>query len=202
MAMICVTPCTGWLLQGSNPNLWVDPAGYRGPGPWSDGGRPLTGTFAATLGSGFVLDFEQPVSIAPDGGAFLPSQLSDPNASDSGGEWLVQGWIRGPTVLPTCGVIIPATPYPGPQYTCPAIALSDNQLGETGGSIRVQDDAYQQFAPSPGTTSSGMQPEQATFLIKMFHIPCGPTQDCMLYAGDYQWEIVARVDPWPFPTTP
>jgi hypothetical protein len=97
------------------------------------------------------------------------------------------------------------TPYAGPQYTCGGeiIMLTDNLPGETGGSVRVQNDAYQKFAPSPSRIDSGMQPEQATFLLRVTAIPaCGPNADCFIPPANYHWEIVARIGPWPLPRVP
>jgi hypothetical protein len=206
MAMLCVPPCTGWLLKGSNPTLFVEPVGDVGPGPWNSGGAPLTGTFAATLVDGYRLDYQGPVSTASDGKPWLPGQLPFPFAPSAGtGSWLVQGWLGGPSVIPSCVPTVPArTPYPGPQYGCgEVITFGDNPPGGAGGWVRVQDDAYQEFAPSPSRIGSGTQPEQATFLLRATYIPpCGPTADCLIPPANYHWEIVARVGPWPFPTLP
>ena len=203
VAMICVAPCTGWVLEGSDPTLYVQPVGDVGPGPWSQKGAPLTGTFAATLVDGYRLNYQGPVSTTLDGDAWLPSQLPLPSGPNVAvGYWLVHGWIGGPLNIPSC-VYTGPSPYPGPQYTCAEIQTLRDGPDMTDLEVRVQNDAYGAFAPSPTQVDSGTQPEQATFLIHVFQIPrCGPTQDCMVYAGDYQWAIVARIDPWPVPALP
>ena len=196
----CTGSCTGWLLQGSDPTLFVKPVGDIGPGPWDQGGEPLTGTFAATMTEPYRLDYEGPVATGDDGAPSLPSQLPSPaDGPAQTGFWLVQGWMGGPSVIPLCPAA--QTPYPGPQYGCGELMeLSDNVPGEIGGSVRVQNGAYEQFAPSPSRTGSGMMPEQAAYLLQVVSIPpCSPTKDCFVA---YEWSIVARVGPWPVAPLP
>ena len=214
IAMLCTGSCTGWLLEGSDPMLFVKPVGDVGPGPWNQGGKPLTGTFAASMTEPYRLDYQGPVSTASDGGPWLPSQLPDPAATNAVvGYWLVHGWIQGVGVdnCPSPD----ATPYLGPQYGCGrgAILMDDLPGPAISGvfvsppphfTLQVQNGAYDAFAPAPvpvGATSS--QPEQATFLVRATYIPaCGPTSDCSIPAANYHWEVVTRIDPWPFPTQP
>ena len=196
MAMLCKTPCTGWFLQGSDPNLWVNFDTYSGPRPLIPP-EGLRLTFAATMGDGFVLDYQGQVSTTSDGGAFRPSQLPDPAAADAGtGDWLVQGWIVAGPLAVLCPQP-PQSPYDGPQYTCAGLdILSDSEFLPSlsdpfaipADGIRVQNGAYDKTAPAPSSTGAIALPEQATFLVRA--------------TANYHWQIVARVDPWPFPTTP
>lgn len=210
MAMICVAPCTGWVLEGSDPTLYVQPVGDIGPGPWNQKGAPLTGTFAATMADGFVLDYQGPVSTTPDGGAWQPSQWLVPSAAGAAYR-LVHGWIVAGSMAVSCPQPN-ESPYDGPQYTCAGLdILSDSEFRPSisdpfaipDDGIRVQNGAYDQFAPAPSSMGAESQPEQATFLIRATYIPpCSPTADCFIPLANYHWQIVARIGPWPFPTQP
>jgi hypothetical protein len=193
-------------LAGSQPLLGVEPVGDIGPGPWDRNGAALTGPFAAVLVNGNTLDYQGAVRTTGGGAAFRPSQLPDPSGPNVGvGYWLVQGSIAESSVEPPCAAEL-ATPYPGPQYTCGRTSwLSDDASAAASGvslsppiTIRVQNDAYQDFAPSASSNGSLVQPEQATFLVHATYIPaCGPTADCFIPPANYHWAIVTRLDPWP-----
>ena len=206
-ADFCVQPCTGWYLADSNPRLWVEPGQARGSPPWK-GGAPVTGAFAAVLTDNFVLDYQAPVSLAPDGTDWLPSGLPSPTpATARSGDWLVQAWLVGSLVAPACPLLSISRSADGSEYGCGAPTfLSDTEvpLGAvtsltsplTG--AQVQNGAYAAFAPS--VDASDPVPEQATFLVRtVFTGGCGA---CLITSADYHWEIVARIDPWPVPASP
>ncbi len=206
-ADFCVQPCTGWYLADSNPRLWVEPGQARGSPPWK-GGTPVTGAFAAVLTDNLVLDYQAPVSLAPDGSDRFPSQLPNPTLETAtSGDWLVQAWLVGSLVAPACPLLSISRSADGSEYGCGAPTfLSDTEvpLGAvtsltsplTG--VQVQNGAYAAFAPS--FDASDPVPEQATFLVRtVFTGGCGA---CLVTSADYHWEILTRIDPWPVPALP
>ncbi len=211
--MACTGSCTDWLLEGSDPTLYVKPVGDIGLGPWDQGGEPLTGTFAATMNEPYLLEYQGAVALGADGGPWLPSQLPSPaNGPAQTDYWLVHGWIEGMVGAPSCPVDPAASPYQGPQYGCGPVAyLSNgafqpwigNEFNLPPSSIRVQNGAYRDFAPVFNPDQLIAPSEQATFLVRATYIPpCGPTEDCVVPAANYHWEIVARVGPWPVAALP
>ena len=68
--------------------------------------------------------------------------------------------------------------------------------------LRMQNGAYAPFAPQPANKDVEAS-EEATFLLQAISTPaCGPAQDCAIPPANYHWQIIARLDPWPFPTSP
>jgi hypothetical protein len=206
-ADFCFKPCTGRYLAGSSPRLWVDPGLAQGSPPWRTS-LTITGTFAAVLNDQLVLEYQGAVSLAPDGSAWLPSQLPNPTpATLASGDWLVHAWIIGSLAAPACPASSVAVAPDGSQYGCGSpTSLTDASTPWTATSsssapligMRVQNDAYAAFAL--GFDGSNPAPEQATFLVRtVFTGGCG---SCVITPADSHWEIVARIDPWPLPALP
>ncbi|MGH2464024.1 MAG: hypothetical protein ACRDGI_01040 [Candidatus Limnocylindrales bacterium] len=171
---------------------------------------PFRGTFAAELDQDAVLSYEGIVTTAADGSPIAPSELpartisADPNSL-----WLVQGWVAGLEAALPCPIAA-GLPRTGPQYGCGSTAslsdtdsqpVSDLKLNVPGDGVQVQNDAYDEFAPNPLSSGYQSQPEQATFLLKLASVPCPPGILCSLESG-HQWQIIARIDPWPLPALP
>ena len=201
MAMLCTGSCTGWLLEGSNPSLFVKPVGVW-PGPWNQAGQPLTGTFAATMAKPYQLEYQGPVSMAPDGVPWLPSQLPSPVTSDAqSGFWLVHAWLAP---VETSRTGCPYLPIRSPQYGCGNNAVLSDTPTWTGApntmptdGFQVQNGAYADFSP-PAADGS---PQSATFLLRTVQV-CMPGPRCSPSTENEHWEIVARVGPWPVAALP
>lgn len=194
------------VLLGSQPTLEVYPiASVRLPSH-----LPFRGTFAALLGAGQPLNFVGVVTTAVGGSPIMPSQLPARTTSAAPDSlWLVQGWIAGLEAALPCP-LAPGSPQTGPQYGCGSTAsLSDThsqpvanlQLTIPADGVQVQNGAYDDFAPDPQSSGYKSQPEQATFLVKLASVPCPPGIFCTVESG-HQWQIVARIDPWPVPALP
>ena len=64
--------------------------------------------------------------------------------------------------------------------------------------MRVQNGAYQDFAPSPKFNLVQTQPEEGTFLVQETYVStCAAGELCSLQASNFHWAVVARVDPLP-----
>lgn len=206
-ADICLKPCTGWFLAGSNPRLWVEPGQARGSPPWTT--SPLiTGAFAAVLTDNFVLDYQASVSLSADGSDWLPSQLPSPTpATTTSGDWLVHAWIIGSVGGPVCPPSLAVTAPDGAQFGCGALSYLEDTNVPPGtvplptsplSGLPVQNGAYSAFAPSFDAASP--DPEQATFLVRT--VFTGGCASCLVTPAEYHWEIVARIGPWPVPALP
>ena len=207
---ICVKPCTGWFLAGTNPRLWVEPGKGRGSPPWT-ASDIISGAFAAVLTDSFVLDYQAPVSLSPDGSDWLPSQLPSPTpATTSAGDWLVHGWLSGSLVAPGCPPLTVIIAVDGAEYGCGPVAYLNDTEAPLGAvtshtsplsGLQVQNFAYAEFAPS--LNESDPIPEESTFLVRTVSVPpCAPNEYCALQPVRYYWEILARIDPWPVPAMP
>ena len=171
---------------------------------------PFKGTFAAELTDAWTLNYEGAVTTTANGGPIMPSELPARTISaDPDSLWLVQGWIAGLEAALPCP-IAPGSPQTGPQYGCGSTAslsdtdsqpVSDLQLKVPGDGVQVQNGSYDDFAPDPQSSGYNSQPEQATFLVKLASVPCPPGILCSLETG-HQWQIIARIDPWPVPALP
>ncbi len=195
------------LLVGSNPRLEVKSI----PADVALNGQT---TFSAVLIDAGTLGFEATVATTVTGGAFLPSQLvAAENASHSTGYRLVQGWISGIPILSSCPQ---ARPSPDSFASCgePAflgdtsvLPQTSNSLPVPANSVRVQNGAYVDFAPAPSTVYDSSRslvsvPEEGTFLVKaVYTSPCPPGAFCAFSPAMRGWQIIARLDPWPEPTT-
>jgi hypothetical protein len=216
------TPCgTRVFLAGSNPDLVFEASEQLRLGAASITlPRPQMGTFAVVVVDDHTLGYEGLVAMSSAGDAFVPSQLPDPSNAGSGverGYWLVDGWISGLGVTPSCPSIPPPASTAPPQYSCGGTGalLSDGaqqpvtitsggfSVNGGAGSVLVQNGAYQEFAPAPVSNGLQTRPEEATFLVEeTYASTCPESTSCGIDLAGYHWGIVARVDPFPVVVAP
>ncbi len=201
--------CAPVVLAGSVPILGVQVGPNVGGGAWTAGGSDLIGSFAAKLVDPGTIEYLGPVITAADGQPLLPSQL--PNPALGPPYSLVHGWIAGETEVKPCPYVPGSRLTSGPQYGCGRTAILSDQRFQpvqrdaqgttfampTNG-IRVQNDAYQDFAPQPQAVGPQSVPQQATFLVQGVQQPqCSPGGTiCTVGLATYGWAIVARLDSW------
>jgi len=196
------------ILVGSTPLLQVESAA---PALLADP-FPFLGTFAAKMVDARTLDFEGIVTTSGLGGPIMPSQLPA-SAAKSGTDqfWLVSGWIAGLEADLPCPAAPDQNPT-GPQYGCGRNAsLSDTGSQPVSGfeltipkdGVRVQNDAYDDFAANPEATGTAALPEQAEFLVRAIAVhaaavnSCPSADYCPFNQVQYYWAVFARIDPWP-----
>lgn len=204
----CADPRRGCAAIGElGPPLPVAPVGDIGPGPWAEAGEPLEGTFAVVLRGDDNLEFRGIVEPASATLAWTVAELLERSLSSSPTLYAVHGWLVGTPPL-RC----PAAPtplLPDLDYGCGQMAWLTGEPYQpasadgTSGSVvpppdgmRVQNGAYERFAPDPASTGWAREPRRAVYLVARLPVaPCGPTMDCFVGPEDEHWQLVGRVDP-------
>ena len=172
-------------------------------------GQSLDGRFAATVEADGSPRYLGPIDEPTGGGSWTVAALEpllepDPNvdAHRLRGLQVVEAWLVGTPPL-GCG---PVSPYPEDPNGCGPMAFLTDERDEpasigSGGTVRppdvalrVQDGAYEAFAPAPQISDGATEPRRATWLVRP------STDHCLLRAHEPcepAWRLVARLEPLP-----
>lgn len=199
--------CSTTILADAGSGIGIRPVGDIGPGPW-DGSGPVRGALilrlsTATENQRRIAEFVGRLTTPPTGGpAWFVQDLLEGAAHVDGSYAAVEGWlVRDP--LHPCA----SDPHPPVvAYGCP----TDDWLSEDafqplqpdGSSIgppaalSLSSGSYDRWAPDParaGPDGVGVEPREATYLLRLVSDGCGASADCAPPAP--RWNIVGRLDP-------
>jgi hypothetical protein len=162
-----------------------DGNGYRWVTPLS---VPSSGTFAFTVGDDSV-EYLGPAALDTNGSALAPSDvLGISSTLPNDGVLVVEGWLVKNWPPPPCAAPpeMLETPRPALDYYCYGTWITPESDSDLADGVRVQNDAYEFFAPSPSEGDHGPTPERSTYLIR--NAGCPPAAGCPV------WRMVGRLE--------